>query len=54
MVLPGTQWNALENRTLDLRLERLGVGRLGSGVAGVMRPGCDLSGAVVSTEGQAS
>lgn len=30
-----------ENRTRDLRLERLKVVRLESGVAGMMRPECD-------------
>lgn len=41
------------SRTLDLRLERLRVGRMTSGPAAMMRQICDLSGAVVSTEGRA-
>ena len=35
------------------RIERTWSARMGSGFAAVMRPGCDLSGAVVSTGGQA-
>ena len=43
-----------ENRTLDLRLERPKNRRMASGLAPTMRQICDLSSAVVSTEGQDS
>jgi hypothetical protein len=42
-----------EEIELDLRLERLRVGRMTSGPAAMMRQICDLSGAIVSTRSSA-